>query len=158
MRAKNIVYTRASDGGVSIVLPMDKSTIEKVLGPMTDEQYEQHIWEKGVPQDAITPISVDESDFPEEKDFWDALKQDGKKLIFDLDKAKNIQLDRVRIAREPKLLELDKQFMLALEKGEDTKNIAAEKQALRDITEPLKNLSASNIDDIKNAFPESLKS
>lgn len=150
------MYTRP-DGGVSIVYPVTKEQIEKQLGALTDEQYEAHVRERSIPIDAVNVTEVDDADIPSDREFRDAWKQLDAKIDFDLEKAKAIQLNRVRAAREPKLVELDKQFMFAIERGEDTKEIVAQKQKLRDITEPLKALAPSSIDDIKNGFPGELK-
>lgn len=153
---KKLMYTRP-DGGVSIVYPVTKEQIEKQLGALTDEQYEAHVRERSIPIDAVNVTEVDDADIPSDREFRDAWKQLDAKIDFDLEKAKAIQLNRVRAAREPKLVELDKQFMFAIERGEDTKEIVAQKQKLRDITEPLKALAPSSIDDIKNGFPGELK-
>lgn len=50
------------------------------------------------------------------------------------EKAEAATLGRLRLEREPRLAELDVQFMRALEAGEDTSAIAAQKQAVRDVT------------------------
>ena len=50
----------------------------------------------------------------------------------DMAKAKEIHQANIRIAREPKLAELDIEFQRALETGASTTDIAAKKQALRD--------------------------
>ena len=50
----------------------------------------------------------------------------------DIAKAKEIHKAKIRIAREPKLAELDIEFQRALETGADTSAIVAKKQALRD--------------------------
>lgn len=50
------------------------------------------------------------------------------------EKAEAATLNRLRLEREPRLAELDVQFMRALEAGEDTSTIAAQKQAVRDVT------------------------
>ena len=50
----------------------------------------------------------------------------------DMAKAKEIHKTNIRIAREPKLKELDIEFQKALETGASTTDIAAKKQALRD--------------------------
>ena len=47
-------------------------------------------------------------------------------------KAKEIHKEKIRIAREPKLIELDVEFQRALETGASTTDIVAKKQALRD--------------------------
>ena len=50
----------------------------------------------------------------------------------DMAKAKEIHKEKIRIARKPKLAELDIEFQKALETGADTSAIVAKKQALRD--------------------------
>ena len=50
----------------------------------------------------------------------------------DMAKAKEIHKEKIRIAREPKLIELDVEFQRALETGASTTDIVAKKQALRD--------------------------
>jgi len=52
----------------------------------------------------------------------------------DLEKAKEIQKDKIRRARKPLLEKLDVDFVRALEFGGDTASIVAQKQALRDVT------------------------
>lgn len=61
-------------------------------------------------------------------------------------KAEVIVVERLRIEREPLLAELDTSFMRALESGEDTADIVAKKQALRDITE--RDLSALSLTEL----------
>lgn len=55
-------------------------------------------------------------------------------IKINIDKAKEIQKDIIRRARKPLLEKLDVDFVRALEFGNDTAPIAAQKQALRDIT------------------------
>ena len=50
----------------------------------------------------------------------------------DMAKAKEIHKEKIRIARAPKLIELDVEFQRALETGASTTDIVAKKQALRD--------------------------
>ena len=50
----------------------------------------------------------------------------------DMAKAREIHKANIRIAREPKLAELDIEFQKALETGASTTEIVAKKQALRD--------------------------
>lgn len=58
-------------------------------------------------------------------------------------KAEETVRERLRLEREPRLTALDVAYMRALELGEDTTTIVADKQALRDVTE--KNLSALSL-------------
>ena len=55
-------------------------------------------------------------------------------IKINLDKAKEIQKDKIRQVRKPLLEKLDVDFVRALELGGDTASIAAQKQALRDAT------------------------
>ena len=55
-------------------------------------------------------------------------------IKINIDKAKEIQKDKLREARKPLLEKLDVDFVKALELGGDTASIGAQKQALRDIT------------------------
>jgi len=81
--------------------------------------------------------------------------------ICQMEPATYIDLRKRLIDRHPvlaqKILELDKKFMLALERGQDTSSIVSAKQELRDITEPLKNAVLTSIEDVKGAFPAKLK-
>ena len=55
-------------------------------------------------------------------------------ITVNLDKAKDITKDRLRVDRKPLLEAEDVKFMKAQETGADTTDIVAEKQRLRDIT------------------------
>lgn len=75
-------------------------------------------------------------------------------IIIDINKAKDITKDRLRIERKPLLEAQDVAFQRALESNADTSAIVAEKQRLRDITqlvdtadtvEKLKSISLENV-------------
>jgi hypothetical protein len=55
-------------------------------------------------------------------------------ITINLNKAKEITKERLRLERTPLLQAQDIAFQRALESGEDTTEIVAEKQRLRDIT------------------------
>ena len=77
-------------------------------------------------------------------------------IRINIDKAKAIKLDQLRADRAPKLAALDLSFMRAVEQGDTAKqaSIAAEKQALRDITkQPLPDDVAA----LKDFKPDILK-
>jgi len=154
---KKIAYTRA-DGGVSIVCPLPKSEVEVVLGAMTDSEHDEHVWATSVPVNAVDAVYIENAAIPADREFRAAFKLNGKSIAFDLVKAKELQLEKIRQARAPKLLALDTDFMLALENGDEAKKleVVSAKQALRDITEPLKALVPTSIEDVKMAFPQEL--
>ena len=68
-------------------------------------------------------------------------------LKINIDKAKNIWKDKIRVARKPKLEELDVEFVRAQETGADTSDIVAKKKELRDF--PAQVDSATTTDEIK---------
>jgi uncharacterized protein YdaT len=69
-------------------------------------------------------------------------------ITINFDKAKEITKNRLREERKPLLQAQDIAFQRALESGEDTAEIIAEKQRLRDITQLAD--SATTLDELKN--------
>ena len=68
-------------------------------------------------------------------------------ITVDITKAKNIWKEKIRKAREPKLVALDVEFMKAQEAGSDTSTIVAKKKELRDF--PAQVDSKTTLDEIK---------
>ena len=67
----------------------------------------------------------------------------------DMAKAREIHKTNIRIARTPKLAELDIEFQKALETGASTTDIVAKKQALRDATAAAEIENAVDTDALK---------
>ena len=152
-----IIYTRPEDGGLSFVSASPKERIEQILGPLTDDEYKQHVFSVSIPLNAINPVEVDSTTIPSTMEFFDAWEQDvePEKIIINLTKALTVQLSRLRDKREPLLQKYDGLLARAQEIGspEEIDRIKAIKQQLRDITNPLKNLVPQSIEDIINATP-----
>jgi len=68
-------------------------------------------------------------------------------IKINITKSKNIWKDKIRVARKPKLEELDIEFNKAQETGADTSSIVTKKQELRDYPEQVD--SATTLDEIK---------
>jgi hypothetical protein len=68
-------------------------------------------------------------------------------ITINLDKAKAITKDKLRAERTPLLQAQDVAFQRALETGEDTAAIVAEKQRLRDITKVVD--TATTVEELK---------
>ena len=77
-------------------------------------------------------------------------------IRINIDKAKAIKLDQLRAERAPKLAALDLAFMRAVEQGDllAQASIAAEKQALRDVT---KVTLPDDVASLKDFKPDILK-
>jgi hypothetical protein len=52
-----IAYSRP-DGGVFIFEPAPKEALERALGPLTDEAYEAHWMERGIPKEAVDIVRL----------------------------------------------------------------------------------------------------
>ena len=74
-------------------------------------------------------------------------------ITVNINKAKDITKDRLRVERQPLLEAQDVAFQRALESGADTTVIVAEKQRLRDITNQVD--SMTTIEELKAATVES---
>ena len=148
-KTMKVMYTRPEDLGVSIVTAAPKADIEKVLGPLTQEQYEAHVMERSVPADAINPRRITDDAIPANREFRNAWVDvtAAAKVDIDLVKAKEVKLLELRAKRNAELEKLDREFLVALEVGDALGSIRARKQALRDATEHLKALVVSGIDD-----------
>jgi len=67
----------------------------------------------------------------------------------DMEKARDVWRDKIRMARRPKLAELDIQYMRAQEAGEDTSAIVDTKNKLRDFPAKPEIDSASTVEELK---------
>ena len=76
-------------------------------------------------------------------------------ITINLDKAREIHKDKIRAAREPKFAELDVAFMRAVEQANATEqlDIASQKRALRNLTEDPDIAAATNVEELKAAWP-----
>lgn len=144
-----IIYPN-DDGSLSIIFPSLDSglTIEEIA-------------KKDVPSEKPYLI-VKDSDLPDTDltfaDAWEADFTSSKKtqITVNIDKAKEIWRDRLRVARKRKLEKLDVDYIRMMEQGLDTKRIVAEKQKLRDVTNHPQLLNAKTIQDIMSFWPEIL--
>lgn len=106
-------------GGVSVCSPTGELDIETTKAKDTPEH----------------SIIVDSATLPDaDNDFFDAWELQGGSVVVNIGKAKAITKNRLRAERAPLLQAQDVLYMKALEQGQDTSAIVAEKQRLRDIT------------------------
>lgn len=113
-----IIFTN-ENGGVSVCVPTGELDIQAVKA-------------KDTPSHSII---VQDSELPQaDNDFFDAWELNNGVVSVNLTKAKEITKKRLRAERAPLLADQDVAYMRALEAGQDTASIVAEKQRLRDIT------------------------
>lgn len=117
---KVIVFTNEF-GGCSVCMPTGEIPIKDVQS-------------KDIPS-GVKSYIVDYSSLPQNSDdFFNAWEQTNGVVTINIDKAKNITKDRLRKERAPLLEEQDVLYMKALEAGQDTTEIVAEKSRLRNVT------------------------
>jgi len=121
----------------------------------TEQEFLDLNLKKGIPEDALNINVVDDDfQFPD-IDFRCAWLQIDKLLTIDLEKAKEIQLMRVRAKRDLLIAKYDGLQLRAidLEDKELILKIKNIKQQLRDAPENLKALIPSSIEEIKATTP-----
>ena len=116
--AQVIIFTN-SNGGVSVCVPTGELDINAVKAKDTPS----------------TSIIIQDSELPQaDNDFFNAWELVNGVVTVSLAKAKEITKQRLRAEREPLLAAQDVAYMRAIEAGQDTAAIVAEKQRLRNIT------------------------
>ena len=116
------IIFRNDNGGVATCIPTGELSIEAVL-------------EKDVPKNRGARI-IEQTSLPNQyNDFYDAWEMDSTSVTVNLTKAKELTKTRLRSERTPLLAAQDVLFQRALEDGEPTTAIVAEKNRLRDITD-----------------------
>ena len=127
-----IVYTN-EEGRVTVCYPTGVLPIEEVQA-------------KDTPAGSVI---VEFDSLPNEhKEFFNAWELNGTTVTVNLNKAKAITKDRLRMERAPLLVAQDVLYMRATEASQDTTAIVAEKQRLRDITKLAD--SATTLEELKS--------
>jgi hypothetical protein len=122
-------------GGVTLTWPTGELPIEQVLV-------------KDCPPSAVI---VDADTLPQNHDFFNAWEMNGNGVQVNLDKAKELTRQRLRIERAPLLAAQDIAFQRAIEISADTAPIVAEKQRLRDLTKLVD--AAATLDELRALKP-----
>jgi len=132
---KKIIYEK-TDKSISIIIPTENISIKEVF-------------EKDIPEEYKDKAKIIEDNIiPADRIFRNAWELENKKIVINIDKAKEIWKDKLRQERIPLLENLDIEWMIATEKKQDTKLISDKKNILRNITDLVDN--CKTINDIKN--------
>lgn len=109
--------------------------------------------------DLATAREVPKGAIPQDRTFRAAWRQDGATIETDMPHAREIWKQKMRVVRKKKLEELDAAYMRADEAGDTQRkrDIAAQKQALRDVTADPRIAAATTPEELKAVWPEVLK-
>ncbi len=146
---QRILYTRP-DGGISIVTAAPKDQLERVLGPLTDEEYDAHVRSRSIPQDAILVRDIEDSVLPPNRILRNAWAFDGVAIALDKVKAQ----DLIRGKRDRALADLDLKAVAA-ERGNDPAELGlinADAARLRNIPQDVRFNGTD--DDLKALYQE----
>jgi hypothetical protein len=145
-----------SDGGVSINRGPDDEDVAMVVAAW--EQDYSRPGEGHVPATAVRWLVVAEEPAPVDKTFRAAWALVGEAITVDMPKARTIHRGRLRVMRAPLLAALDVDYQRADERGDaaEKTRIAAEKQALRDVTDDPAIEAARTPEELKAVVPAPL--
>ena len=151
-------YMNAATGIAAIVIPAAKSDLEKVLGPLTQQAYVDHVLTRSIPSDATDLIELpDDWDYPDitryTRNAW--VVRNGRVEV-DMAKARDVHRDKIRYGRTEKLKELDVEYQRADEENDNRRKqeVVAQKKALRDMTEDPRIEQAQTPEDLIALYPE----
>jgi hypothetical protein len=101
---------------------------------------------------------IDPADVPADRTFRNALRDDGTRLQHDLPHARELHRAAIRVARAPKLADLDVAYQRADETNDTAakKQIAAAKQLLRDLPAHPAIEAATTTEALKAFWPEAI--
>lgn len=121
----------------------------------TEEQFLERVVYPSIPQGATNIRIADDTEVPADRTFRNAWTPD---LTVDMAKARELHKDTLRGLRSPQLAALDVEYQRADEAGDKTakRDIAARKQALRDVTKHPAISAATTPDELKAAVPKIL--
>lgn len=152
MTDKVIVYTRASDGGVSICMPAEADRRPRE----SEEAWFRRAIDRSLPKDALDIKVIDRKSLPEQhRTFRNAWVHSAGRVDVDMTKAREIHRYRIRRKRKARFRELDAQQLRAMEAGDTATlaSIAAAKKKLRDAPAYPDIDAAQTPDELKAAWP-----
>lgn len=152
---KRIIYTKP-DGSTSIVTPVI-NTMGEIEG-FTEEDAIKRAWDR-LPEDAINPFITEAEKVPTDRTFRNAWTVSGNTITHDMGKSREIHRNKMREARKPKMESLDIEYQRADETGniQLKLEIAAKKQALRDVTSDPRIEIVSTPEELKAVWPDIIK-
>jgi hypothetical protein len=126
--------------------------------PSLDIEIPQTIEAPNMALIGATEYSVEDYTMPAERTFreaWSSPPEGSSVIEIDIAKARDVWRDKIRLAREPHLPELDAAFMKALEAGNTSEqtSISAQKQAWRDAPAHPDIDAATTLDELKAVQP-----
>lgn len=164
---KRLIYTQPN-GSVAVVIPAPDARAEVVIPAVpgesseirrieTDEEFLERIAARSIPAGVAYTV-VDAEQVPADRTYRDAWQAAGAGLVVDMDRARSIHRDRMRVKRKPMLEALDVDYVRADERGDPAAKaqVVARKQALRDAPADPRIDAAQTPEELKAVWPRAL--
>lgn len=121
----------------------------------TEDEFIERLRPKVVPVDALDVRVVTETEIPADRTFRGAWMLGPNGIEHDMDKAREIQKNRLRELRSPLFEPIERAQRTALANGDLTtaKDMEEQLQALRDVTADPSITTAQTVDELKAALP-----
>jgi hypothetical protein len=154
--AVNLLPVRVRDGKVVVFTAPVGSPIELLYN---SPEYEVTKWGPQRQAEIASVAPINRSTLPSDKYFRPAWEHVGGKIEINMVKARDAHRDHLRRLRAPKLADLDIEYQRADERGDllAKRDIAARKQALRDVTADPAIEAAKTPDELRAVIPVVLK-
>lgn len=148
------------EGGLAFVIAVEKSVLERdLIRKLSDEEYREIVVSRSIPEDAQEVTERDASwEPPADRTFRNAWEHLNGEVSVNMDKAREIWRNKIRLARKPLLEELDTAYIRADEVGDTLAidGIVSQKQELRDAPNDPAIEEAKNPEELKAIWPSSL--
>ncbi len=150
--------------GRGSILPVHAEWIDEAAGWWRREPTDTVIREQisRGQQSYLGPTSgyriIDASEVPQDRTFRAAWKHRTGKIEVDMPRARQVHLDRIRVARAPILDQLDRDWMKATGQGKkaDADAVETKRQKLRDLTTAVDVEAAQTPEGLKAIWPSEL--
>ena len=156
LRDKLIAFNNPGTGMMSLRIPVWDDPTRKILD---DQEFLESIQDRTVPKGIKSTLINGSSLAKLGRYFRDAWELSGSTVIINMEKARKIHLDVIRVKRNEHLAALDIPFIVALEKGDQAliADISKTKQMLRDIPQTLDLVTnVKTPEDLQNIWPSNL--
>jgi len=153
---KRICYD--NNGTMAIIIPAKNNP---ALDDLTEQEQIDYIIQNEQGYDPATEYTaLDDNDVPTDTYFRHAWKLNGAKTSIEVDMptAQTIHMDKIRVARDAKMVDLDRELEIAT-RDDDTvemANVDAAKQVLLDIPQTFDLTGAATPDALKALWPTEL--
>lgn len=153
------VAVKTDDGGV-VIMSIVINDGQNVVQEPTTEYINAEITRSsahGWPGKPISWRRIEDTELPDRH--WRGAWEDTGRLTVNMDRAREVHMGDIRRARDQKLLELDRAYLLADELRNDLekRRIATQKQRLRDLPQIFDLTVAKTPDELKALWPEELR-